>query len=113
VNVKKARRAEVEDFYKDEVRKLNRRPNVRFFKTLDTSDFKRFSDRFQHQGAGTLTDKAYRIRGRHSYGTQQKKGDSYAIDGLKGFRVLPYDVVYPSKEFARHSRTAKDEFTWQ
>ena len=113
VNVKKAKRQEVEDRYKDDVRKLNRRPNVRFFKTLDTSDFKRFSDRFQHQGAGTLTDKSYRIRGRHSYGTQQKKGDSFAIDGLKGFRVMPYDVVYPSKEFAKRSRTSRDEFTWQ
>ena len=113
VNVKKARRTEVEEFYKDDVRKLKRRPNVRFFKTLDTSDFKRFSDRFQHQGAGTLTDKAYRIRSRHVYGDEEKKGDSFAIDGLKGFRVMPYDVVYPSKDFAKRSRTAKDRFTWR
>ena len=100
---KEKERKEVEEFYKEDVDKLKRRPRVRFFKANDTSDFKKFEDRFQRQGAGTLTSDTYRIKGRHAYrkGREDKKGDSFALDGLNGFRVLPYDVNYPSAQFKR------------
>jgi hypothetical protein len=115
IEQKKRKREEVEDFYKDEITKMKRRPKVRFFKTLNTSHFKRFSDRFQHQGSGTLTDRAYRLAGRHVYGADQKTGDSFEMEGLPGFRVLPYDVVYPSKAFLKRMQKTKgkERFLWK
>ena len=88
MSVKEKERKDVDQFYKKTIHKLKRKPYVRFFKKLDTSDFKKFEDRFQRKGAGTLK-------------RQNKSGDSFAIDGLNGFRVMPYDVEYPSAAFVR------------
>ena len=103
ISVKEKERKDVDQFYKKAIDKLKRKPYVRFFKKLDTSDFKKFEDRFQRKGAGTLTENAFRIKNKHTYShkRQNKSGDSFAIDGLNGFRVMPYDVEYPSAAFVR------------
>jgi hypothetical protein len=103
VQVKEQERKDVDNYYKKDITKLKRRPYVRFFRKLDTSDFKKFEDKFQRQGKGTLTENAYRISGKHRYTNKRKKreGDSFALDGLNGFRVLPYDVEYPSAAYIR------------
>jgi hypothetical protein len=100
---KEKERKETDEYYKEDIQKLHRRPYVRFFKNLDSSDFKKFEDKFQRQGQGTLTDRPYRVKGKYKYTSARvpKSGDSFALDGLNGFRVLPYDVVYPSTEFKR------------